>query len=151
MAKNQYMDVVSELVESCVEYTFDIKQQLRFYGASVYKHEIVHAVNKKIKNIQTILEFLRDKNTLASIKKYSCDNVVNGNQKVSATSGSFEVKVETLVKEIIIGLDSFVEEVNTNSSFFAGRDFRREMRYQRKKLSSACRRGSRTRQLIQSI
>ncbi len=152
MTKDRYMDVVSELVEACVEYTFDIKQQLRFYGASVYKHEIVYVVNRKITNIRTILEFLKDKKTLDCVKRYSANQIVDGNQKISSSaSGSFELKVEALVKEIIYGLDEFVEEVNSNPRFFAGRDFRRELRYQRKKLSSACRRGSRTRQMIQSI
>jgi len=137
-----YRDLLIELIDSCFGYIREIRSQLNFYQASVYKEEISRNIKKKTGNLrvlccefnsQQLEDFFDEFDVLASL---------GGNAKTHV-SASLPERTVRLLQQIEPELKEIKHSLSAARSRRDSPNTVRNLKRKKRILMSACRRGSR--------
>ena len=150
MARFAHLDIVSELVELCQETLGDIRQQLCYYRASVYKNETASQINQQIALLETVAQLLADDLFSECFSDFQAIEV-NGNSRTVQGECSFS----TRVSHLLVSLDSQLVEVADRASRQQGQinpmELAKNVQNHRKELLGLCRQGSRQWSFFEAI
>lgn len=133
------MDIVVELVELSREIMADIKHQLNYYRASVYKHETADQIRDLIDHLRTIAALMGSELLIEPFRDYDA-TVANGNMKIIPGECVFSARVTSLLGSVDEQLDPFVAQVASSAD---GSDLKGSVQKNRHKLLKMCRQGTR--------
>lgn len=143
MSRSAQADILLELVELCRDLAQDVKQQLNYYRASVYKHESAGFIAKKIEQMRTIAALLDDEWMLEPFKDYEA-TVTDGNSRAIQGECAFSHRVTTLLASVDDQLASLTRKVPSIAAAAKNpTEFARIVRERRRELLAICRQGSR--------
>ncbi len=137
-----YRDLQVELIDSSFDYIREIRSQLNFYKASVYKDEISRNIKRKTGNLrvlcgefncETLNEFFDEFDSLA---------LLVGNAK-SHVSASLPERTTRLLSQLEPRLKEIKHGLAVATSRKDSSNMVRNLRRKKRILMSACRRGSR--------
>ncbi len=149
MIRDRRLDILVELVELCQEIIGDIKQQLTYYKASVYKNEAADAIKKKVDQLRLIAGFFADDIIREPFRDF--DAIERAAQiKIIPGECSFSVRVTRLIAELERYLANFNQKIaSRDKAADLAVDFGQNIRKHRNELLGLCRFGSRHRSLFQ--
>lgn len=99
MTKFRQLDILVELIELCKERTTDVRQQIVYYRASVYKHEMAETIMARISELRLVTGLLGDELMLEPFQDYE-----NRAKAIAVTCApgecSFSHRVTILLSEL---------------------------------------------------
>ena len=150
MARFSYSDILAELAEASLEHINEVRQQLNYYNASVYKNEIVQILNQKIENLRTVAILIDDETLLEPLRDYDAISCVSGNT-LAREDVSIPARYSRLINSLEKNLRLFIENIDGVHIPFSETNFRKNIRKYRRRLLAICRRGSRPWAILQSL
>lgn len=155
MSRFRPSDILLELIDLSGERMDELRQQLVYYRASVYKDETSSQINEKIDQLRLICGFLADDTIQESFKDYEA-MAKGGPMHYVPGECSFSRRVTTLLANLGDALMKLGRQVAsrdvapTNESAEAD-DLAKSVREHRNALLALCRHGSRQWAFFQSL
>lgn len=151
MSRLRHLDIFVELIELCHERMNEVRQQLVYYRASVYKHETSGQIHAKIEHMRLIAGFFGDLMVQESFHDYE---TMSGPGVMTLPPGecSFSTRVTALLASlehhlIRLGHDALARNIEPETEA-ALQD---AIRAHRTELLALCRHGSRQWAFFQSL
>jgi hypothetical protein len=151
MSRLRLTDILCELVELSQDRVQEVRQQLVYYRASVYKAETLTQIMSKIDQMRLLSELLCDDALSEAFKDFDA----MGHEGVLAVSHgecSFSTRVTRLLADAGLGLDRLRNQIVARGA--AATDdqaFTEALRKHRTELLALCRQGSRQWAFFQSL
>lgn len=142
MARFGHVDIISELVELCQETMGDIKQQLSYYRASVYKHETATQINQRIQLLMTVSTLINDDPLNECFHDFQAIEI-NGNSRAIPGECSFSSRVGHLMSSLEVQLKDIVDRVSRQHGNINPMELAKNVQKHRRELLGLCRHGSR--------
>ena len=136
MSRLRQSDIVCELVELCHEFMAEIRQQLLYYRASVYKDETAGTINRKVEQLSTIATLLGDDLVQEPLRDYEAMKNAGVADYVPGEC-SFSRRLTTLLG----GLSEQLDRVGQRQS--CDKDLTTTIQKQKNQIAAMCRHGSR--------
>ena len=151
MARINFIDVLSELVELSTEIMREIRHQLFYYNASVYKNDLAYNIKRKVENLRLVIYLMGQE----ELREYFLDHdamLENGCFQAAPGECAFHARTNLL----IIGLDAAVKDFDaTLKSKYRARfdttEFSQLLKRHRRDLLAICKNGSRHKAFFQMI
>ncbi len=150
MNRFSYNDILAELAEASLDHISEVRQQLNYYNASVYKLEIVQILNQKIENLRTVAILIGDDSLMEPLRDYDAIACVSGNC-AAREDHSIPARYSRLVNSLEKNLRVFIDQIDELNLPFSEVAFRQNVRKYRRRLLAICRRGSRPWAILQSF
>jgi hypothetical protein len=99
MTKFRQLDILVELIELCKERTTDIRQQLVYYRASVYKHEMATTIKTRLSDLRLLSDMLGDDLVLEPFRDFEI-RAINAEANCAPGECSFSHRVAILLSEL---------------------------------------------------
>ena len=148
MIRFSYRDLITELMTTCHEYIKECRQQVSYYNASVYKSEIVHNLERKIKALRTICELIGKEELLEPLRDYDSMRVASGNT-VFTDQTSVPGRTLKLCSSLEKNITDFQQRFETKEIRLSERELGICVKRNKRKLLSICRRGTRSWAMLQ--
>lgn len=151
MSRFRHTDVIVELIELCHDRMDEIRQQMSYYRASVYKDEAAGAVDGIIVQVRLIAGILNDELLKESFKDF--DAVAKrGIQNYIPGECSFSQRVSML----LASMDDHLRRIHfanfsTHGDKVFALEFAKNLRKHRSELLRICRQGTRHWTFFQAI
>lgn len=142
MSRYNFSDIMIELIELSREIMTDIRCQLNYYRASVYKIEMASNINKKIHQLQLVIKLLGNESLLEPIKDYEATEI-NYNTKAIPGECLFSSRCITLLGALEKLLDKHFNSIFNSGDPDSPTQFACNISKHRQELLSICRHGSR--------
>lgn len=150
MARFGHLDILMELVELCHEVADDIKQQLAYYRASVYKHETAAQIRERVAHLQTVARLINDDQILECFADYQAVQA-NGNVAPIPGECTFSARIGCLVNAVETQLRSVAERASKKHGHTNPTELAKNVQQHRRELLGLCRHGSRQWSFFQTI
>ena len=150
-ARRRDEDVFGELVELSTDIVTEIRDHLRYYRASVYKHETAAAIKGGIEDLRFILSLIRDDSVDEVMRDY---DALSDNPGATAAPGecSFAVRVTSMLGPMSDGLSRLAETPAATCVDGSGAErVGQTVAENRGQLLRICRNGTRSWSYFQSI
>ena len=150
MSRLQHADILLELVDLIEEVSGDLRQQLVYYRASVYKDETAANIRRKVDQLRVLARVMGEEQFSEALCDYDAMDV-HAAQQIAPGECSFSTRVTTLLG----ALATFVAEQKSSlgqlhhASAAAG--LASALNKHRRELLAICRHGSRQWSLFHSI
>lgn len=99
MTRFRQLDILVELIELCKERTTDIRQQLVYYRASVYKHEMASTIKTRLSDLRLLSDMLGDDLVLEPFRDFDM-RAINAEATCAPGECSFSHRVAILLAEL---------------------------------------------------
>jgi len=99
MTRFRQLDILVELVELCKERTTDIRQQLVYYRASVYKHEMASTITTRLSDLRLLSNMLSDDLVMEPFRDFDM-RAMNAEATCAPGECSFSHRVAILLSEL---------------------------------------------------
>lgn len=139
MSRISHADILVELVDFCQEVCSNIKQQLNYYNASVYKHETANNIKKKIDHLQRIMTQMNDDLLMEPFKDYEA-TILNGNVATVPGECLFSTRVYTLVNNIEKIMDELSQTINNQGQLAHKTNISNNIQKNKRHIQALCRR-----------
>lgn len=152
MSRLRHVDILVEMRELCHDLMTEIRQQLAYYRASVYKDEAAGVINKKVDQLKLVASLFGDELLLEPVRDYEAMakagamNYVPGECSLSKRVGSLLSGLESQLSRINQELSSRGTALQLND-----KDFARALQKHRQQLLALCRYGSRQWAFFQAL
>lgn len=152
MSRIRPTDIIVELTELCEDVMDEVRQQLLYYRASVYKDETGTLIRRKIDHLRLIANILGDDLAKEPFRDYDAMEIA----KLPAAHGecSLSKRIALLLQEFSKHLQSTQRQTSIRdpkSHAAGGPDLARSVQRHRRELLAICRQGSRQWAFFQSI
>ena len=151
MSRLRLADILCELVELGQERVQEVRQQLVYYRASVYKQETANLIDGRIDSLRLLSDLTSDDTLAESFRDY---DAMRAEGAMAAAPGecSFSKRVTVLLAEVGDRLLEMHAECTTRSATPEGEaTFADNVRKYRHQLLALCRHGSRHWTFFQSL
>ncbi|MDA9951085.1 hypothetical protein N9D31_00795 [Oligoflexaceae bacterium] len=151
MARVNYHDVLHEMIELSTEVMREIRHQLFYYNASVYKNDLAYNIKRKVENLRLVIELSGQDELIEFFRDH--DAMLNsGHFQEAPGECAFAARTTILVS----GLDAAIKEFDAllkskNRVRVDTRDLSKKLYRHRRDLIAICKHGSRHRAFFQSI
>ena len=142
MARFGHLDILMELVELCHEVADDIKQQLGYYRASVYKNETATIIRDKIVQLQNIAKLINDDHVIDCFLDFQAVQA-NGNVALIPGECSFSSRIGQLIANVEANLRTVAERASQKHGQTNPSELAKNVQQHRRELLGLCRHGSR--------
>lgn len=142
MARFAHSDIAIELAELCQELLGEIRGQLNYYRASVYKTETSKYITRKVEQLRLLSDFLADEILLEAFSDHDAHkdmagmNVAPGECSLSTRTSqliqAFELQLEQIIEKASLGMREAAPHLNPN-----------RIQRHRKQILSICKQGTR--------
>jgi hypothetical protein len=152
MSRLRHVDILVEMNELCHDLMTEIRQQLAYYRASVYKDETAGVINKKVDQLRLVASLFGDELLLEPVRDYEAMakagamSYVPGECSLSKRIGVLLTGVETQLARLSQELSSRGTALQLND-----KDFARALQKHRQQLLALCRHGSRQWAFFQAL
>jgi hypothetical protein len=129
------------MIELCQDLMTEIRQQLAYYRASVYKDETRAAIDTRIDQLRLVAELFGDEGPGEAFKDYEAMAKAGAMHYVPG-----ECSLSKRIGTLLASLDSDLSRLSAHHSSgdpFSGKEFETAVRKHRSQLLAACRHGSR--------
>lgn len=150
MSRLRHMDIIVELVELCQDIMNDIRQQLSYYRASVYKDETAEGIQKKVEQLRLVTDLIGDDMVQEPMKDYDAMADQGGIQTPPGEC-SFSARVTCLLQSLDSHLGEVRSRITNQGLQTVGQELTRTVQKHRNQLLSLCRYGSRQWAFFQSL
>ena len=151
MSRLVQQDIVAELIELCDEVMNEIRQQLMYFRASVYKDETAGNVRRKIDQLRFIARIVDDEGMSDSLRDHDA-MAIAGAMQVAPGECSFTTRTTQLLQELTQHCDGLRRQLSQRDSRALGAtELARTVQNHRRELLAICRHGSRQWAFFQSI
>jgi hypothetical protein len=99
MTKFRQLDILVELIELCKERTTDIRHQLVYYRASVYKNEMAITIKSRIHDLRLVAALIGDEFVMETFCDYDARSMSAG-ATCAPGECSFSLRVSILLSEL---------------------------------------------------
>jgi hypothetical protein len=137
-----YRDLLIELIDSCFDYVREVRSQLNFYKASVYKEEIARNIKKKTGSLRVLCCEFNSSDLEDFFDEFDSLAKLGGNAK-SVVSSSLPERTVRLLQQVEPQLKEIKHGLTTARTNKDAPHVVRNLRRKKRILMSACRRGSR--------
>ena len=149
MASVRYSDLVLEMADLCREIKDDLTQRLRYYRASVYKHEAVRQINERVDQLRAIFQILADEDLSDAMADH--DAVFDsGPQMLAAGECTVTARVNILIAGMDPALNALTRRFSKSQSVVRDETMKALHRH-RNTLMSVCREGSRSWEILRGM
>lgn len=145
MPRIDYKDIINELMELCRELCSDIKLQLNYYRASVYKHEMANTIDLKIEKLELIVKLMGNEMLLEPFKDYEA-TIRNGNIIPIPGECSLSSRVTRLISNLenhMQTLESSLVDSKPTHTYQSYQGLTVNIQKHKQKILSLCKQGSR--------
>lgn len=150
MTRFRQLDILVELIELCKERSIDIRQQLVYYRASVYKHEMAATIKTRLSDLRLLSDMLGEELVMESFRDFDM-RATNAEAICAPGECTFSHRVAILLAELDHHFHGLAQGL-------AGRSLDPEkeppldevIRNNRAQLIALCRHGSRQRRFFES-
>jgi len=151
MSRQRPADIYLELVELCGEFAGEIRQQLSYYRASVYKQETAINLRSKIDQLRLLADLFGDETVSEPLHDYDAMAAL-GASVCAPGECSFSWRVSVLVNSLEKNLVQAHSRAAIHDAVLTlAQDFAQTVRRRRRELLALCRHGSRTWALFQNL
>lgn len=141
MSRNR-LDIMMELLELGRDVIDEIKHQLVYYRASVYKHETAKQISDRIIQLHTVAEIISDEMILDLFRDFEA-TAGNGNMKSIPGECAFSSRITTLTQGLIEQFTQFESNMRSTQNDSQDRELSRVLEKNKHKLIGMCRQGTR--------
>lgn len=142
MQKYDSRYVATELIELFRDVANEIRLQLEYYRASVYKNESADIIRTKIAQLKIIGQVLCSAALIECFLDYEA-TVINGNQRVSPGECLFSSRISALLSTLTQIISEFESKpAHQNIVDVSPKEFAKLVQRHRRQLLSMCRQGS---------
>jgi len=145
------MDILIEMIDLCHERMSEVRQQLTYYRASVYKDEMAGPINDKVDQLRLVAGLFGDELLTEAFIDYdamSCDGVLT----YVPGECSFSRRVTVLLAALDQHLARLGRDIASRSlALLSDVEFTETVRQHRSELLALCRQGSRQWTFFQSL
>ena len=139
MSRLRQSDIVSELVELCHDVMSEIRQQLLYYRASVYKDETASIINNKVEQLRMIAVLFGDELAQEPMRDYDAMKKAGAAAYVPGEC-SFSNRLSCL----LTGLNEQLERLGRGAGqTVCSGEFTDNVQKQKDQIIAICRHGSR--------
>ena len=150
MSRLRHADILLELVDLIEEVSGDLRQQLVYYRASVYKDETAANIRRKVDQLRVLAQVMGEDRFSEALSDYDAMDVHAAQQIAPG-----ECSVSTRITTLIAALAGFVQEQKSNLSqrhhTSATTGLAHALHKHRRELLAICKHGSRQWSLFHSI
>lgn len=151
MSRLRQQDIAVELIELSEEVMDEIRQQLIYYRASVYKDETAQNVKTRVEQLRLMAAIVADEAIQDAIRDYDA-MAMNGAMQVAPGECSFSTRVTKLLSTVSQLFDQLRRDVAHRDSRATGVSaLAKSVQTHRKELLAMCRHGSRQWAFFQSV
>lgn len=148
MSRLRHADILLELIDLVDEVMADVRQQLLYYRASVYKDETAGNVRRKVDQLRLIATVTGDVQFHEILHDYDAMNVEMA-QQIAPGECSFSTRVTTLLGALHQHMNSLRQNILHERSVPS--QLTSAVHQHRRELLAICRHGSRQWSLFQSM
>ena len=150
MTRFRHTDILVELIELCQERMLEIRQQLTYYRASVYKAETANLINGKVEQMRLIGDLFGDLLLQETFDDYE-SMAKAGAMSVVPGECSFSKRVTLLLGALDGHMTRLSSQIQTRALTTNEADFAETVRKHRNQLLALCRHGSRQWTFFESL
>lgn len=150
MARFGHVDIISELVELCLETMGEIRQQLSYYRASVYKQETGSLIDERIQLLTTVAALINDDLVNECFRDFKAIEI-DGNSNLPSGECSFSSRVCRLITSLDAQLSNVVDRASLQHGQINPMELAKNVQNHRRELLGLCRQGSRQWSFFQTI
>jgi hypothetical protein len=142
MARLSHADIIHEMIELCREIMGDIRQQLTYYRASVYKDETAKQIRDRLEQLRVVSRVLSDD---VLLEAFSDHDAVKDANSIHFLPGecSFSSRTTVLLETLENQFDSLSQGQNLPEVLTSAGSLAKNLQKHRNQLLSFCRYGSR--------
>lgn len=151
MSKVCHLDVLAELHELCQDIVQGIRNELRYYRASVYKDESAKNINRRLDQLRFIVDVIDDEMVREPFQDFEAEAKASINFYVPGECPFFG-RVTRLLGNLEEQLSLMEESVaHSRNSLHNDSNLTRAVKKHRRQLLGMCRQGSRPWCFFQSV
>ncbi len=137
-----HMDIMMELLELGRDTIDEIKHQLTYYRASVYKHETAQQISDRIDQLYVVAEIVNDEMILDLFRDFEA-TAGNGNVKAIPGECVFSGRITTLTQGLLEQFTLFESRMRSMQHDHQSKELSRVLQKNRHKILQMCRQGTR--------
>lgn len=142
MSRFRHMDIIVEMIELCHERMDEMRQQLVYHRASVYKGETAAVITGQVEALRLLVALLKDDGLAEAFHDF--DALARCILAPVPGECSFAARVTSLMGALQGGLDRVARQVLSHAVPLEGEtEFAQSVRDHRVQLLALCRQGSR--------
>jgi len=150
MSRFHQLDVVIELGELCQDLMREIRQQLNYYRASVYKTETAKHIHYRVEKLRMITRLTNDEGLLEAFRDFDAMKKLGASACVAGEC-SFSTRTSRLLQSFDKRCDFIVQQANNRNVEFISATLIRDVQRHRRELLQMCRQGTRHWVFFQSM
>lgn len=136
------LDIMMELLELGRDVIDEIKHQLTYYRASVYKHETAQQIGDRVNQLHTVAEIISDDLILDLFRDFEA-TAGNGNLKAVPGECVFSTRITTLTQGLLEQFTLFESNMRNTTNDNQNKELTRVLEKNKHKLLGMCRHGTR--------
>jgi hypothetical protein len=150
MNRLNQLDVVIELGELCRDLVSEIRYQLNYYRASVYKSETAKHISYRVEKLRLVAKLMMDDTLLDAFQDHDAEREL-GPQACVSGECSFSSRTTRLLATIEKHAEILIDQANHRQLKYVSKDFGRNLLWYRRELLALCKQGSRQWAFFQGI
>ena len=148
MSRLRHADILLELIDLVEEVMADVRQQLLYYRASVYKDETAGIIRRKVDQLRVIADVTNDEHFHEVLHDYDAMDAHQA-QQIAPGECSFSTRITTLLAGLTGHMDSLKNSLSQSQPVPV--HLTTAVHRHRHELLAICRHGSRQWSLFQSL
>ncbi len=150
MSRFYQLDIVIELSELCQDLMREIRQQLNYYRASVYKSETARHINYRVEKLRMVAKLMRDEVFIEAFRDFDAMKELGASACVAGEC-SFSTRTSRLLQAFDKRCEFIVQQANNRNTEFISSTLMKDVQRHRRELLSMCRQGTRHWVFFQSM
>lgn len=151
MSRLRQQDIVVELIELCVDIMDELRQQLVYFRASVYKDETANVIRRKVEQLRLLATIVGDDGMKEALRDHDA-MAVAGAMQVAPGECTFSTRITRLLQSLSQQCESMRSQLSQRDNRALGAtELARTVQHHRRELLAICRHGSRQWAFFQSV
>ncbi len=136
------LDLVIELSELCRDIVSEVRHQLNYYRASVYKHETSRHISHRIEKLRLVAKLMNDEVLLEGFRDHDAEREMGVAAYVPGEC-SFSTRTTRLLQCIEKHCEIIIDQANHRQLNHVSKSLARDVQKHRRELLQICKHGSR--------
>lgn len=150
MSRFSHTDIVIELSELCKDLVGEIRQQLNYYRASVYKDETSRHITYRVEKLRMITNLMRAEPLLEAFRDHDAEKA-SGHYAYVPGECSFSARTTRLLSTIEEACSDLIYQASCRNVHGVPKSLTRNVQKHRQELLKICRQGTRQWAFFQSL
>lgn len=152
MKHSKDLDLMVELIELCQNIVSELRQELAYFRASVYKNEAATRIRERMDSLRLMCEMLGSDSLLEGFRDYDAE-LKNAHKNIYPGECSFSARVTRLITTLEPELNQILKNSANNAQIReqAPSLFRERLNHNKNRILANCQPGSRSWHFFQLV